>query len=183
MFLNPLEFEFTALLEANWKHIQQEYLALSQTAFDPWVQRDLHNDGWGVYGLIVLGKKVQSAYRQCPHTIELIEQIPGVSLAGFSRLAPQTHVHPHTGWASSSYRFHLGLVIPSNCHLRVANEVREWQEGKCLVFDDTVEHEAWNNSNEVRTVLLLDILRPGIQEVTDDMSEEILQYAEKVLQR
>jgi ornithine lipid ester-linked acyl 2-hydroxylase len=183
MFLNPLEFEFTAHLETNWKLIQEEYLELSQTVFDPWIQRDLHNDGWGVYGLIVLGEKVESACKQCPHTIEVLDQIPGINLAGFSRLAPHTHVQPHTGWAISSNRFHLGLVIPPACNLRVANEVREWQEGKCLVFDDTVEHEAWNNSDEVRAVLLIDILRPGIQEVADVMSEEILEYAGQLLQR
>lgn len=182
MFLDPLEFEFTAHLEANWKLIQREYLELSQTAFDPWIQRDLHNDGWGVYGLIVLGEKVENACKQCPNTIEVLKQIPGINLAGFSRLAPHTHVQPHIGWASSSNRFHLGLVVPPSCQLRVASEVRGWQEGKCLVFDDTVEHEAWNNSDEVRAVLLLDILRPGIEEVADIMSEEVLQYAAQVLQ-
>ena len=87
------------------------------------------------------------------------------------------------GWAASVYRLHLGLVVPPGCRLRVANETRDWQEGKCLVFDDTVEHEAWNDSDQVRSTLLLDFLRPGVTDTRQHrVPEEVRRYAERLKQ-
>jgi beta-hydroxylase len=102
-------------------------------------------------------------------------------MAGFSRLAPHTHVKPHAGWAASVYRMHLPLVVPPGCRLRVAAETRTWQEGRCLIFDDTVEHEAWNDSDLSRGVLLLDFLRPGVRgAVADHVPEEVQQYVARL---
>lgn len=99
-------------------------------------------------------------------------------MAGFSRLAPHAHVKPHVGWAASVYRLHLGLVVPEGCRLRVGSETRPWREGRCLIFDDTVEHEAWNDSDRPRAVLLLDFLRPGVASgVEDHIPDEVRQYA------
>jgi beta-hydroxylase len=92
-----------------------------------------------------------------------VEQIPGLTTAGFSWMSPGTHIKPHVGYSSAVLRCHLGLVIPSDCKLRVGSETRGWQEGKTLVFDDTVEHEAWNRSDKDRVVLLLDFKRPGAE--------------------
>jgi beta-hydroxylase len=102
-------------------------------------------------------------------------------MAGFSRLAPRTHVKPHVGWAASVYRLHLALDVPPGCRLRVAAETRSWQEGRCLIFDDTAEHEAWNDSALPRGVLLLDFLRPGFSgSVADHVPEEVQQYAARL---
>lgn len=182
MFLNPSDFPLTAVLEANWQLIRDEFCGLADDAFDPWVQRQMHGEGWSVYGLFAAGRRIGGACRNCPVTAEIIDSFQGVSLAGFSRLAPNTHIKPHVGWAASVYRLHLGLVVPGGCRLRVADETREWQEGKCLVFDDTVEHEAWNDSDQMRGTLLLDFLRPGITEFTADMiPEDVRRYAERLM--
>lgn len=178
-FLDPRTFAFVDALESKWEAIRDEYLALPSETFDPWVQRQMHGGGWTVFGLYAVGRQIPAACGQCPHTAHALQQVPGLSMAGFSRLAPRTHVKPHVGWAASVYRLHLALVVPSGCRLRVAGETRTWQEGHCLVFDDTVEHEAWNDSELPRGVLLLDFLRPGITgSVEDHVPEEVRQYAE-----
>ncbi|MEV0326943.1 aspartyl/asparaginyl beta-hydroxylase domain-containing protein [Micromonospora echinospora] len=79
------------------------------------------------------------------------------------------------------YRAHLGLVIPEgDCALRVGNQTRHWHEGSTLVFDDTVEHEAWNRTNETRTVLLFDFLRPGqSMDQLDDLPPEVAAHLQR----
>ena len=105
-------------------------------------------------------------------------------MAGYSRLAPKTHVKPHRGWAASVYRLHLPLAVPPGCRLRVAAETREWKEGRCLIFDDTVEHEAWNESELPRGVLLLDFLRPGLTgSVADHIPEEVQEYVAHIFKK
>ncbi len=184
MFLDPTEFAFTAILKSNWQTIRDEFLSLPQNAFDPWGQRQMHGEGWSVYGLFAVGNRIEGACAKCPQTAKIIDRIEGVSLAGFSRLAPHTHIKPHVGWAASVYRLHLGLVVPDGCRLRVADETRCWEEGKCLIFDDTVEHEAWNDSDQMRGTLLLDFLRPGVTEFTTNMvPEEVRRYAEGLMQK
>ena len=178
MFLDPAQFDFVPKLEAHWEAIRDEYLALPSQSFDPWVQRQMHGGGWTVFGLYALGQAIPEACRACPNTARALQQIPSLSMAGFSRLAPHTHVKPHVGWAVSVYRMHLALVVPPGCRLRVAAETRTWQEGRCLIFDDTVEHEAWNEADLPRGVLLVDFLRPGITgSVADHVPEEVQQYA------
>ena len=183
MFIDPNLYPLTTTLESNWQLIRDEYLSLQEDLFDPWVQRQMHGEGWSVYGLFADGQRIDGACAKCPRTAEIIESLEGVSLAGFSRLAPGTHIQPHMGWAASVYRLHLGLVVPPGCRLRVANETRDWQEGKCLVFDDTVEHEAWNDSDQVRSTLLLDFLRPGVTDTRQHrVPEEVRRYAERLKQ-
>lgn len=181
MFLSAKEFAFVPVLESQWEAISSECRALRNDAFDPWVQGQMHGGGWAVFGLYALGQKIPGAGDACPATVEALAQIPGLSMAGFSRLAPHAHVKPHVGWAKSVYRLHLGLVVPPGCHLRVADETRAWKEGECLIFDDTVEHEAWNDSEKPRTVLLLDFLRPGLSgAVEDHIPEEVQEYVRQV---
>jgi beta-hydroxylase len=177
VFLDPKEFEFVANLEGQWEAIRALYLGLPTSSFDPWVQRQMHGGGWTVFGLYALGQPIPAACAACPKTARALQQVPGLSMAGFSRLAPRTHVKPHVGWAASVYRMHLALVVPPGCRLRVAAETRTWHEGRCLIFDDTVEHEAWNDSDLPRGVLLVDFLRPRVAgSVADHVPEEVQQY-------
>jgi beta-hydroxylase len=178
MFLSPDQFPFCASLEEKWELIRGECLALPTDRFDPWVQGKMHGGGWSVYGLYALGQAIPQACAICPQTAAALAAVPGLSMAGFSRLAPHTHVKPHVGWAKSVYRLHLGLDVPDGCRLRAGTDVQPWTEGKCLIFDDTVEHEAWNDSNFPRSVLLLDFLRPGVAgSVIDHIPEEVREYA------
>ncbi len=170
MFLDPHAFEFVEVLELAWTEVRQECLSLPRDSFEPWVQREMYGEGWSVYGLIAFGERIDAALRVCPRTASLLERVPGLTTAGFSRMAPQTHIKPHVGWVHTVYRLHMGLVVPPDCALRVGDETRPWREGGCLIFDDTVEHEAWNRSRETRTVLLLDFLRPGISDASRDVA-------------
>lgn len=184
MFYERSRFPFTSLLESGWESIRDEYLALPQKSFDPWVQKWMHGEGWSVYALAALGEHFPHARECCPRTAAVLTRIPGVSLAGFSRMAPRSHIKPHLGWAVNAYRVHLGLVIPDGCRLRVADETRPWKEGECLIFDDTVEHEAWNDSNQVRGTLLLDVMLPGVSGFDEHMvPEEVRRYAEQLMQQ
>jgi aspartyl/asparaginyl beta-hydroxylase (cupin superfamily) len=82
----------------------------------------------------------------------------------FSVLAPHTHIPPHTGSANTRVIVHLPLILPEKCRYRVGNEHREWKLGKAWVFDDTIEHEAWNDSDKVRVLLIFDIWNPFLTE-------------------
>jgi ornithine lipid ester-linked acyl 2-hydroxylase len=122
----------------------------------------MYGEGWSVIGLVAFGARVDAALAACPLTAKALQLIPGLTTAGFSRMVPGTHIRPHEGWVTTVYRAHLGLVIPEgDCGLRVGSQIRPWREGELLVFDDTVEHEAWNRTSATRTVLLFDFLRPG----------------------
>ena len=182
MFYPASNFDLVEKLESNWEVIRDEMLSISQSDFDPWLQRSMHGEGWSVFGLAAIGRQFKQAVEYCPQTTKILQAIPGVALSGFSRMAPGTHILPHCGWAYDSYRLHLGLDVPSGCRLRVADETRSWKNGKCLVFDDTVEHEAWNDSTEVRTTLMVDFLRPGINEFSiDHIPPDVAEYARSMM--
>jgi aspartyl/asparaginyl beta-hydroxylase (cupin superfamily) len=85
-------------------------------------------------------------------------------MALFSLLRPGTHIAPHHGLLNTRLICHIPLITPPGCRLRVGNEVREWEQGRALIFDDSIEHEAWNDSAETRVVLLFEIWRPEIEE-------------------
>jgi aspartyl/asparaginyl beta-hydroxylase (cupin superfamily) len=82
----------------------------------------------------------------------------------FSLLRPGVRIPPHTGYTNARLICHLPLIVPEGCGLRVGNEVRAWTTGETLIFDDSIEHEAWNSSDRLRVVLLFDIWRPELTE-------------------
>lgn len=182
MYLDPTKFPYIPTIEADFAEIRKECLALPENTFDPWVQREMYGTGWDVFGLIAWGHVLPASQQACPSTTAMLKRIPGVQTAGFSRLRPGAHITPHQGWVTNVYRIHLGLVIPNNCAMTVAGETKSWQEGHCLMFDDTSMHESWNRSQSDRFVLLLDVLRPGCQPLSDDaMPFEVRQMlAEKL---
>ena len=171
MFKAVQEYEFTKELEANWQVIRQELEQLSDKDFLDWPEKHLYGKGWQTFGLYAFGMKLHKNCRLCPETTKLIEGIPHMVTAGFSSLLPSTHIAAHTGYPEGLLRCHLGLVGCDGCSLRVGAEVRDWQEGKCLIFDDTTEHEAWNRGDRTRVVLLIDFKS---QEVAANLSATAL---------
>ena len=155
------KFPFTKVLEDNWKEIRAELDVLEAKQFENWPV-EIYDGQWDVFGLYSVGNKVEENCALCPVTTRVIEQIPRLSTAAFSALEPGTHIRPHVGWSPTVLRCHLGLKIPENCSIRVGQETRIWEEGKCIVFDDMFEHEAWNNAGTVRVVLLLDFVKEGV---------------------
>src|SRR5262249_34154319 len=129
MFLDARSFSFVSTLNAHWRDIRDECLALPEDSYEAWVQRAMYGEGWASYGLIACGNRIEGALAQCPRTAQAIAAIPGLTTAGFSRLAPGAHIQPHEGWVTTVYRAHLGLVVPDGCALRVGNETRAWREG------------------------------------------------------
>lgn len=157
MFFDPADFSFAGTLADHWLDIRREFDALPPDVLLPWHDRHLYDDdGWKAFGLYAFGRRISANCELCPETAGLIENVPGMQTAGFSRLGSGAHIEPHAGLERGVLRCHLGLHVSDGCELRVGNETRPWREGACLVFDDTAEHEAWNRSEIARVVLLLD---------------------------
>lgn len=161
MFHDPSRFSFTAVLEAHAAAILAEFHGV-RDEMASWPETKLHDRGWNVYGLYDFphGQALEAQARRCPRTSALIARhVPGHGAAGFSLLKPRCRIRPHTGYHGPYLRCHLGLVVPDgDCGLRVAREVRRWAFGQTMVFDDRVEHEAWNLTDEPRVVLLIDFV-------------------------
>jgi aspartyl/asparaginyl beta-hydroxylase (cupin superfamily) len=168
VFLDPERFPFLIGLQDAWRDIREECLALPGDTYEPWVQREMYGHGWSVYGLLAFGERIEAALAACPRTAAALAQIPHLTTAGFSRMAPGTHIAPHEGWVTTVYRAHLGLVVPDGCALKVGGEIRRWREGEAFVFDDTVEHSAWNRGKADRIILLFDFSRPGMENAARD---------------
>jgi beta-hydroxylase len=162
MFRRSEDYPFTRLLKANWETICAE-AEIVKSRMDVWPEKQLYDGRWDTFGLYGFGSKRTKNCALCPKTTEVIERIPGLQMAGFSRLAPGTHIKPHCGydgWAQYVLRCHLALKVNDGCALRVGPETRQWQQGKTMVFCDATEHEAWNRGTEERIVLLLDFRNP-----------------------
>jgi beta-hydroxylase len=180
MFLAASDFEFTATLEAACEAIKREYESLPRELLVTWPEKELAaGEGWKVFGLYAFGQRLEANCQRCPVTSQLVASIEGLTTAGFSVLLPGTRIRPHRGYTSAVLRCHLGLITPAGCGLMVGGDTRTWQAGKCLVFDDTVEHSAWNLSTTERVVLLLDALKPGA-ELNPSASPEAAELAARV---
>lgn len=164
MFRSSEEFQFTKLLEEHWQEVLAEYQAVAaDRGMHAWPEKQYYEGQWDTFGLYAFGNKRQRNCDLCPVTTRLVEKIPGMRMAGFSRLAPGTHIKPHcgyAGWAQYVLRCHLALQVNDECALRVGPETRKWKQGRTLVFCDATEHEAWNFGERERVVLLLDFRNP-----------------------
>jgi aspartyl/asparaginyl beta-hydroxylase (cupin superfamily) len=165
------QFKWTELLENNWITIRKELEVILNTHQTlpnlqdiQQEQKILNQDNnWKTFFLYGFGVKATLNCNLCPATASILEQIPGMKTAFFSILSPYKHIPAHKGIYKGIIRSHLGLIIPGklgDCVMRIEKENINWQEGKAVVFDDTFEHEVWNNTGETRVVLLIDVVRP-----------------------
>ena len=170
-FLNPELFPWSRNIERNWEKIRRELDAIlgdrdslpnfQDISVDQKAITD--DDRWKSFLLYAYGIKAERNCARCPDTTNLIEEIPGFKTAFFSILAPGKHIPEHRGPYKGVIRYHLGLLIPEpveQCRIRVGDEVRHWEEGKSLIFDDSYRHEVWNDTDGERVVLFLDFVRP-----------------------
>jgi hypothetical protein len=179
-FYEREEFDWLPAVEAAVPEMQAELhavLAESDT-FDPYVQSTsdrpraanplIDNPDWGARYFWRNGEKVSEQAERCPATMAALEYPPIPVIAErspsalWSMLKPGTHIQPHHGLLNTRLICHIPLIVPDNCALRVGNETRQWDEGKALIFDDSIEHEAWNRGESTRVVLLFEIWRPEI---------------------
>jgi tetratricopeptide (TPR) repeat protein len=125
---------------------------------------------WSVFFLWSDGVRIDAHCTRCPRTSDILEAVPMAKVPGaapsafFSTLAPRTLIPPHTGVTNARLVVHVPLIVPPGCWFRVGNERREWKPGEALIFDDTIEHEAWNGSDEMRAVLIFDVWNPYLGE-------------------
>ena len=171
VFFDPSVFPWHARLEAEWQTIRDELDRVMQRVEELPNFQDLsarqrglvNDDRWKTYFFRAFGFKSERNCHECPRTAALLDGIPGLKVAFFSILAPGKHLPPHRGKHKGLIRYHLGLRIPGPagaCRIRIADQVRAWEDGRSLVFDDTHEHEVWNDTADYRAVLFLDIARP-----------------------
>ena len=172
MFQDIASHRSLLALEACWQDILKELKGLTRDQFSEWPEQNIYSGDWSVFGLYAFGLRIDDNCAACPTTAASVEAIPGLVTAGFSAMAPNTHILPHRGYTGAVLRCHLGLVVPPDSALRVGTEQRSWEPGKLLLFDDTSEHEAWNRSDSVRVVLLLDFKKDiEVQFTPDDLPD------------
>ena len=163
-------FPWTAELERNWDAIRQEALEVLETQDIP-VLPDISPDHgrlgadrkWKSFFLYGYGYRVDANCEKAPVTAEIASRVPGLNSAFFSILAPGARIPRHRGVTKGLITCHLGVKVPQDrmsVRMAVHDEMVHWQEGKCLVFDDTYHHEVWNETDETRVVLLVQFERP-----------------------
>jgi ornithine lipid ester-linked acyl 2-hydroxylase len=121
------------------------------------------DDRWKTFFLVGIGMDCSENAKRCPETMRLLAKIPGVSTAFFSILSPGKHIPAHRGAWNGILRLHLGLMVPEpreRCRIRVGNDFYSWREGEAFIFDDTFNHEVWNDTEGYRVVLFVDFPRP-----------------------
>ncbi len=170
-FFDVADFDWVKPLEANWQTIRAELDQVmlghqSMPSIQDVSEDQKHitqDDQWKTYFLYGYGYSMPEHCRQCPETTKLIEAVPGMSTAFFSILSPGKHINAHRGPYKGVIRYHLGLIVPEpreQCRIRVGSGFASWQEGKSIMFDDTNQHEVWNDTDGIRVVLFLDVERP-----------------------
>jgi aspartyl/asparaginyl beta-hydroxylase (cupin superfamily) len=134
---------------------------------DQW--RELNNNrDWTAIHLLKNGERIEANARLCPRTLEILTDCDQPHIKGgspnamFSLLAPRTTIPPHVGVSNARLVCHLPLVVPEGCWFRVGAETRVWQRGEAFVFDDTIEHEALNPSDQLRIVFIFDVWQPDL---------------------
>ena len=143
--------------------------AETDRVFRPYASKALEPGGeWADFGLRFNGMTNTRNCAACPATAAVINACDAahtavMGSAYFSMLAPKTHLKAHCGPTNLRLRMHMGIFVPKGCRIRVHDEVRSWKEGECLLFDDSFEHEVWNDSDEPRLVLIIDVWHPDLK--------------------
>lgn len=144
-----------------------------------WVELN-HSPAWSTFFLWRDGVRQDRNCERCPKTAALLGRLPLAHQRGygptamFSVLAPKTHIPAHTGSSNARLIVHLPLVLPEGCSFRVGNETREWRMGEAWVFDDSIEHEAWNKSDQTRVILIFDVWNPLLSPAERELVETLM---------
>ncbi len=194
-FYDRAEFPWLAALEAETAAIKREAkAALDEDAanFRPYVSRPEgtpiyqwselnHSPRWRTYFLWKDGIRMDDACARCPVTAAASEAVPGLNSVPnfaptimYSVLAPHTRIPAHSSVTNTRLVVHLPVIVPDQCYFRVGNETRQWREGEAWVFDDTINHEAWNDSDEYRVILMIDIWNPNLTAAERELVGELL---------
>jgi len=192
-FYDESSFPWLADLENHTDAIRAELLSLIQgePEFRPYVQHPPgaplnqwaelnHSPRWGAYFLWEDGKRQEAHCAECPHTAEVIGRMPLATIPHyapavfFSVLQPHTRIPAHTGVTNIRLIVHLPLIVPEECYFRVGNDTRRVEPGRAWIFDDTIEHEAWNDSDKPRIILIFDIWNPLLTPMERELATALL---------
>jgi aspartate beta-hydroxylase len=193
-FFDRESFPWLAGLEAATDSIREELLGVlsdDQQGIKPYIAfgeglplrqwRDLnHSRRWSAYFLWNQGRRDELHLARCPRTAAALAALPQVDIPGrgptafFSILDAHTKIPPHTGVTNTRLTVHLPVIVPPNCRFRVGGETREWRAGSAWVFDDTIEHEAWNDSDAPRAILIFDVWHPELTALERDLVREMI---------
>lgn len=170
-FFETDKFNWISILENDWQKIRKELDYILEHPENIPNFQDISKDQsnltkdnrWKTLFLYGYGYKFDRNCQLCPETTKIIESIPGMYTAMFSVLSPGKHIPLHRGPYKGLLRCQLALLIPQpgeDCWIEVGGEKSNWEEGKCMVFDDTYKHQVQNNTEGLRVILFLDIFRP-----------------------
>lgn len=189
------EFPWLAELEASTEAIRAEFHAAfagDPAGLEPYVayreglplgvwQELNQSRRWSAYFLHKEGRTLEDHAARCPRTVAALKATPQVDIPGygptafFSILDAATRIPPHHGVTNTRLTVHLPLVVPPGCGFRVGGATRAWQEGVAWVFDDTIEHQAWNPSDVPRAILIFDVWNPQLTAAERDLVRELSQ--------
>ncbi|MFL5295915.1 MAG: aspartyl/asparaginyl beta-hydroxylase domain-containing protein [Phenylobacterium sp.] len=193
------DFPWLDRIEAATAEIRAELTAVLQEdgAFAPYVEAEpnrpffddhgmLGNPSWSAFYLIKGGERIAENAARCPATLAALAEAPLCEIPGrtpsvlFSLLRPGAHIQPHHGFTNARFVCHLPLIVPEGCAMRVGSETRAWREGEACVFDDSIEHEAWNrNPDRLRVVLIFDVWRPELSLAERGLVTKLLQAVDR----
>ena len=181
-FFDTSDFDWVPAVEARTDAIRAELrvvLGDGLDGFRPYIRSGegqprhhplLDKRDWSALFLCENGRRYDDAIARCPQTWAAVQTAPQAWIEGcsptimFSLLRAGARIPAHTGVNNTRLTCHLPLIVPPGCAFRVGNEVRQWEEGRLMIFDDSIEHEAWNESGEDRVVLIFDIERADMSE-------------------
>ena len=181
-WFQPQAFPLAVELERQFQSIRAEILALEPSRFSPESERIERTGEWDVIFLYERGRRHDDVCEACPVTTSVIEGDGAMRTAAgliyVSRMRAGTHIAAHRGPTNLRLRCHLGITVPKgDCAIRVQDESRRWSEGRCLVFDDSYEHEAWNHADADRIVLIVDLWHIGLEPIEVHRLAGLQRYA------
>lgn len=167
-FYEVEKLAWTSILEENWETIAEEidtYIESHQLELKPYFNESLvsKKKSWKIFAFKMWGWSIQKNRAACPKTTKILKQIPHLTSASVSIMEPGVTIKPHRGDTNAIMRSHLGLQVPyslPDCGFRVGYKDVSWENGKVLVFNDAARHTAWNNTDQRRVVLIIDVIRP-----------------------
>lgn len=194
-FYDDTQFPWLEKLEAATSFIRDEFVKIyeedNRDGFRPYINRPAHiplnqwaelnqNPRWSVFPLWQNGERIDRNCARAPRTTAFLEALPLCHIPNFapnvvfSLLAPKTTIPAHSGDTNARLIGHLPLIVPQGCRFRVGNETREWSVGKAWIFDDTVNHEAWNDSDDLRVILMIDVWNPYLSAPECELVSDLL---------
>lgn len=190
VFVDKNIFKYSKVLEDNWKNIYDEFSKQRDKIRANNILSHFHPTGgdeffkdWTIYPLKSYNQSIDEMQKIFPYTSKLINDCTDITTAFFSILKPHKHIPPHKGPTKSILRYHLTLKTPKdnkNCYIIVGGEKYHWVEGEGILFDETFLHEVYNDTDEERVVLFIDVKRPMdtiIGELLRDMVINIIKHS------